>query len=320
MYRKSIELGNLKVTCLKDIRENLDGLKILETEESIFNSNGNKRRRELAEKLDEIIVEVNREGRVVYANKNALEKTGYTKKEIEKGINIKKVVAPEERYKLASNFSVLLKGKELSRSTYIIKRKDGSTFPVITYPDYILDSEGQTIGIREVLVDVTDFKEAEEKIRESEERYRSLFENSLDGIYRTTFEGKYIDANPSLIRMLGYDCKEELLAIDIPTQLYIRREDRPAPKKRNRIFETQLKKKDGSIITVEISSSVIYRNGKPVYYEGIVRDITQRKITEEKLSESYLKLRKTLNDIINTLASIIETRDPYTSGHQKRSE
>jgi putative nucleotidyltransferase with HDIG domain len=63
---------------------------------------------------------------------------------------------------------------------------------------------------------------------------------------------------------------------------------------------------------------VIYRNGKPVYYEGIVRDITQRKITEEKLNESYQKLRKTLNDIINTLASIIETRDPYTSGHQKR--
>jgi len=145
-----------------------------------------------------------------------------------------------------------------------------------------------------------------------------LFENSLDGIYRTTFEGKYIDANPSLVKMLGYDCKEELLAIDIPTQLYIKKEDRPAANKRNKIFETQLKKKDGSIITVEINSRVIYKNGKPVYYEGIVRDITQRKITEGKLNESYQKLRKTLNDIINTLASIIETRDPYTSGHQKR--
>ncbi len=318
MYRKSIELINLKASGLKDIRNDFEGLKILETEESIFNSNGNKKHRELAEKLNEIIVEVNREGRVVYANKNAFEKTGYTREDIDKGINIKQVVAPEDRYKLASNFSGLLKGKELARSTYTIKRKDGSVFPVITYPDYILNSEGQIVGIRELLVDVTDFKEAEEKIRESEERYRSLFENSLDGIYRTTFEGKYIDANPSLIRMLGYDCKEELLAIDIPTQLYVRREDRPAPKKRNKTFETQLKKKDGSIITVEISSRVIYRNGKPVYYEGIVRDITQRKITEEKLNESYQKLRKTLNDIINTLASIIETRDPYTSGHQKR--
>jgi PAS domain S-box-containing protein/putative nucleotidyltransferase with HDIG domain len=318
MCRKCVELVNLKTSGLKDIRNDFGGLKILETEESIFNSNGNKKRRELAEKLNEIIVEVNREGGVVYANKNAFEKTGYTKEDIDKGINIKQVVAPEDRCKLVSNFSDLLKGKELARATYTIKRKDGSTFPVITYPDYILNSEGQIVGIRELLVDVTDFKEAEEKIRESEERYRSLFENSLDGIYRTTFEGKYIDANPSLVRMLGYDCKEKLLAIDIPTQLYIRREDRPAPNKRNKIFETQLKKKDGSIITVEINSRVIYSNGKPVYYEGIVRDITQRKITEEKLNESYQKLRKTLNDIINTLASIIETRDPYTSGHQKR--
>jgi len=318
MYRKCIELENLKSTGLKDVRKNFKGLKILETEESIFNSNSNKKHRELAEKLNEIIVEVNREGKIVYANKNAFEKTGYTKEEIDKGINIKQVVVPEDRCKLASNFNGLLKGKELSRSIYTIKRKDGSTLPVITYPDYILNNEGQIVGIRELLVDVTDFKEAEKKIRESEERYRSLFENSLDGIYRTTFEGKYIDANPSLVRMLGYDCKEELLAIDIPTQLYVRREDRPAPSKRDKIFETQLKKKDGTIITVEINSKVIYRNGKPVYYEGIVRDITQRKITEEKLNESYQKLRKTLNDIISTLASIIETRDPYTSGHQKR--
>src|SRR4030066_2400801 len=259
----------MKASGLKDIRNNFKGLKILETEESIFNSNGNKKRRELAENLNEMIVEVNREGRVVYANKNAFEKTGYTKEEIDKGINIKQVVAPEERYKLASNFSDLLKGKELSRSTYTIKRKNGSPFPVLTYPDYILGSEGQIVGIRELLVDVTDFKEAEEKIRESEERYRSLFENSLDGIYRTTFEGKNIDANPSLVRMLGYDSKDELIAIDIPTQLYLRKEDRPEPSQRNRIFETRLKRKDGPVITVEINSRVIYKDGKPVYYEGI---------------------------------------------------
>ena len=168
------------------------------------------------------------------------------------------------------------------------------------------------------MIDISDIKEAEEKVRESEERYRSLFENSLDGIYRTTLGGKYIEANPALIKMLGYGSKDELLAIDIPTQLYARKENRPGPSKRNRIFETQLKKKDGSIIEVGNSSRVIYKGGKPVYYEGIVRDITERKIAEKKLKESYQKLQKTLSDIVNTLASIVEFRDPYTSGHQKR--
>jgi putative nucleotidyltransferase with HDIG domain len=69
---------------------------------------------------------------------------------------------------------------------------------------------------------------------------------------------------------------------------------------------------------VGISSRVICKDGKPVYYEGIVRDITERKITEKKLKESYQKLQKTLSDVINTLASIVESKDPYTSGHQKR--
>ncbi len=158
----------------------------------------------------------------------------------------------------------------------------------------------------------------EEKVRESEEHYRSLFDNSLDGIYRTTLGGKYIDVNPALEKMLGYGSRDELLAIDIPTQLYFRKEDRPGPNQRNRIFETRLKKKDGSVISVEINSRVICRDGKPVYYEGIVRDITRQIIAEKKLKESYRKLQKTLDGAINTLASIVEARDPYTSGHQKR--
>ena len=168
------------------------------------------------------------------------------------------------------------------------------------------------------MIDISDIKKTEKKIREREERYRSLFENSFDGIYRTTLEGKYIDVNPSLIKMLGYKNKDELVAIDIHKQLYVRKEDGPGPSQRNRIFEARLKKKDGSIIEVVINSRVICKDGKPVYYEGIIRDVTERKIAEKNLKGSYQKLQKTLNDIINTLSSIIEIRDPYTSGHQKR--
>lgn len=195
-------------------------------------------------------------------------------------------------------------------------RSDNKVVPCILTALPLKDASGNIIGIVENFRDISGRKKAEEKIRGSEERYRSLFENSLDGIYRTTLGGKYIYANPALVKMLGYGSKDELLAIDIPTQLYARKEDRPS--KRNRIFETQLKKRDGSIIDVGISSRVICKDGKLVYYEGIVSDITRQKIAEKKLKESYKKLHKALNDIINILASIVEARDPYTSGHQKR--
>ncbi|MHB8278539.1 MAG: sensor domain-containing diguanylate cyclase/phosphohydrolase [Candidatus Humimicrobiaceae bacterium] len=117
----------------------------------------------------------------------------------------------------------------------------------------------------------------------SEEKYRTLFERSIDGIYKSTIEGRYVDVNPALIKMLGYDNKNELTSIDIPTQLYAYKDDRPKFNNRDRVFETKLKKKDGSIINVEISSRVVYKNNKPIFYEGIVRDITDRKKVEEQI-------------------------------------
>jgi len=290
---------------------------IKKVEESILKSK--KRYRELAETLNEIIIDLNPRGRVTYANKKAFDETGYTQEDVDKGLNIIQVIVPKDKVKLAVDFINFLKGKELKKPfIYTAKRKDGTTFPAVAHPNYLLDDKGKVTGIRVVVVDISDIEKAEEKVRESKEKYRLLFENSLDGIYRTTLEGKYIDVNPSLVKMLGYGSRDELLAIDIPTQLYARKEDRPGPDQRNKMFEAWLKRKDGSIIVAEINSRVIYEGRKPVYYDGIVRDVTKRKAAEENLKESYQKLRKVLDDVINTLAAIVEVKDPYTSGHQKR--
>ena len=140
-------------------------------------------------------------------------------------------------------------------------------------------------------------KKTEELSKKNEEHYESLFENSLDGIYKSTIDGNYIDANPALVKMLGYDNKEELLSVNIPNQIYVSKKYRPSPKERNKLFETQLKKKDGTTIWVEISSRVIYNKEKPVYYEGIVRNITERKKTEEKIV--YLSFHDNLTGLYN---------------------
>jgi diguanylate cyclase (GGDEF)-like protein/PAS domain S-box-containing protein len=140
-------------------------------------------------------------------------------------------------------------------------------------------------------------KKTEELFKKSEEHYKSFFENSLDGIYKSTLAGNYVDANPALVKMLGYSSKEELFSINIPEQLYVSKKDRPTPKERNKLFETQFKRKDGIIIWVEISSRVIYDKEKPAYYEGIVRNITGRKKAEEKII--YLSFHDNLTGLYN---------------------
>lgn len=290
---------------------------VMEAEKSLIESR--KKYRELADTLDVMVVDLDTKGKIAYANREAFDKTGYTKKDLNRGFNIMNMVIPTDKVKVAVNFIKLLTGKKSRKtSVYKVKRRDGTTFPAVVHPNYLLDGKGKITGIRVVLVDLTDIEVAEKKVKESEEKYRLLFENSLDGVYRTTLEGKYINVNLALVKMLGYRSREELIKIDIPTQLYIRKEDRPGPDQRNKIFETRLRRKDGSIITVEINSRVAYKYGKPAYYEGIVRDITKRKEAEKKVEQSYQKLKKILNDVIETLASIVEVKDPYTSGHQKR--
>ncbi|MBN2073197.1 MAG: PAS domain S-box protein, partial [Actinobacteria bacterium] len=146
------------------------------------------------------------------------------------------------------------------------------------------------------ILDLTSIRNAEKKLIESERQYRSLFENSLDGIYRSTVDGKYIDVNRSLVEMLGYGSREELLSVNT-RDLYLSPDSRPEPDKRGKPFITQLKKKDKTPIWVEINSRVVKEDSNSVYYEGIVRDITERIKAEEKIK--YLYFHDNLTGLYN---------------------
>jgi PAS domain S-box-containing protein len=133
-------------------------------------------------------------------------------------------------------------------------------------------------------------KEAEEQIRRSEREFRSLFENAVVGIYRSTPDGRFLMANQTLARINGYSSVEELMALDIPTQIYLNPEDRERFK---RLMVEQgfvadyrypIKRKDGSIGWVtKWARAVKDDNGKVLYYEGFVLDITEKVQTEQRL-------------------------------------
>jgi len=132
-------------------------------------------------------------------------------------------------------------------------------------------------------------KRAEEALRESEERYRSLFEGVPVGLYRTTQEGRILDCNPALVQMLGCPDRETLLAANI-ADTFMDPEERSRwqtlIERRGSVrdFEMQVSRYDGTIIWVEDSAQVVHdAEGGVLYYEGSLKDITERVQAEEAL-------------------------------------
>jgi len=132
-------------------------------------------------------------------------------------------------------------------------------------------------------------------VQEAERRYRSIFENAVEGMYQSTPSGRILAANPALARILGYDSPEELMGsvTDLATQVYADPEDRKRLldeiERRGLVTgkETQLLRKDGKRIWASIGArSIRDAGGKTVRYEGGVEDVTERKELEEQLNQS----------------------------------
>jgi PAS domain S-box-containing protein len=207
---------------------------------------------------------------------------GYTDEEFQQ-ISIEKLVPKETLDRVMSEFASQMEGKRSVSFTQACLRKDGTVFYAdIAVAPIILHGKRCCVGF---FMDVTDRRHAEEALRESEAIHRNLIERMLDGVYKSTPDGKFIDVNPALVKMLGYDSKEELLAIDIKKQLYFEPADRESLlllDKYGEVTDYPVKKKDGSTIWVEDHGWYIMgENGEVLFHEGITRDITERKHAEE---------------------------------------
>jgi len=145
----------------------------------------------------------------------------------------------------------------------------------------------------EIIANSLQRKEIEEDLKLSEARFRSLYENAKLGIYRTTFEGKFVLANPALIKMFGCNSFEELAEQDIAREFYVNSEDRKKLLKLANTkgefdgFETLIRPKRGDIINVRIYGKVVKsKDKKTKFLEGVVEDITEKKQSEKVLLES----------------------------------
>ena len=146
--------------------------------------------------------------------------------------------------------------------------------------------------------------------REAEQKYRSIFENALEGIFQTTPDGRYLSANPALAKIYGYESPEDLIAniTNIHKQVYVnphrRREFVQMMKQKGQVegFEAQVYRQNGSIIwTSENARSVYDTNGKLLYYQGFIEDITERKQAEaeqERFTNELFELNQAFSRFV----------------------
>jgi PAS domain S-box-containing protein len=189
--------------------------------------------------------------------------------------------------------------------------------PISAPEDIILDGLSSTVA-RVILRDV-----AEKSIRESEEKYKLLFDSAGDAIFvHDMMEARTLAVNTTACEQLGYTHAElmsmTINQVDSPAEALFA-PDRMArlTERGHLVFETVHQRKDGSLIPTDVNSQRIIWDDQPAIM-SICRDITDRKLAEEELKQTMEKLRKSLVGTIQVLSSTAETRDPYTAGHQRR--
>jgi len=184
-----------------------------------------------------------------------------------------------------------------------LRHKDGSEIWVHVVCYQLLGSNGEFAGRVGVFSNTTARKRAERALRESEQRYHDLFAHASVGIYRTTSDGLISMANDALVSMLGYTSFEELTGQNLDGEgcgpIYQREAFRAQIERdgETRGVESVWKRRDGSVLFVRENAKVVRDpNGKILYFEGTVEDITERKWAEEKLQQSEARLRSLIDN------------------------
>jgi len=255
---------------------------------------------------EEVAFLMDREGFILVANENAARLYGVSAERLS-GTSIYDLI-PSDRAE--STKEKVKKVLETRKPVRFEGKLEGKVFENSLYPVLVDGRAVQRIAI--YVRDITERKRLEAILKQTEEKYRNIYENAMEGIFQISPEGHFISANPSLARIHGYDSSEELIrSVSDIRSLYVN----PADHHRliSLLFEqgsvqnheAEMYHKDGSYQWISVNVRLVRDvEGKPLYYEGTMMDITNRKMAEEALVESEERYRTAIehsNDAVSII-------------------
>ncbi|MGD8500788.1 MAG: PAS domain S-box protein, partial [Phycisphaerales bacterium] len=299
-----------------DITERKKGEQALRESEAKFRS--------LAEQSPNMIF-INKQGRVVYANKKCEEIMGYRREEFcSPDFDFLTLIAPESVDTVKENYARHSRGEDVPPYDYTLINRDGERIEAIN-TSKLIQYEGQT-AILGIVTDITERIKAENALRESEERLKILFGSAPDGIYLNDLEGRFVDGNRAAEELIGYEKAEVvgksfaeaglLSAEQLPRALA--RLEKTAAGEPVGPDEFTLKRKDGSHVAVEIRTFPV-RIKDEMLSLGIARDITERKKAEQALREERDRAQQYL-DVAAVMFVALDSQGNVTLINEKGCE
>jgi len=293
--------GRRYVHCIcRNITEELKYQDELESRENKLKESERKFR-DIFENINEGIYLHDVDGNFTDINTHFLKDMGYSKNEL-LARNIRDVVSEEYRYEI-DNYLARIKANGFDKGFYNVVNKQGQKH-IIEYKGSLVQGEDGPIAVRGVARDVTkqlrvqkDLVESQKRLKESEQKYRDIFENINEGIFIHDLDGYFIDTNPSFITGTGYP-KVELLSKnirDLATDKYRPEFDDYLARIKANGFDKGLFKavtRDGCTKVVEFNSSLIQGKDGPIAVRGLAKDITEQYNMHKALKESQQKLKE----------------------------
>lgn len=252
---------------------------------------GQKGFQSFADLLPEVIFETDPKGRIRFSNTRGFQLTGYSPDDLSKGLHVLDLLIPEDRARASENVARIVAGEDVGLIEYTVRRKDGSTFPVMVHSSPIVH-EQRVIGLRGIVIDLSERKKMEETLRIKE----SAIESSINAIAMADLTANLTYVNKSFLTMWGYESTQEILG---KNAVEFWKDKEKAQAVADSLQETGVwtgelvaERKDGSAFAVHLSTSLVNDGaGTPVCLLASFIDISSRKQAEAALKTENEKLR-----------------------------